>query len=210
MITCPREQPDQRAVTLIELVVVIAIIAILAALLLPVLAKAKGKAQRIYCVNNLRQIGLCFRTFAGEHNNRYPMQVPRRDGGSLEYAATGEVWRHYRAMSNLIDNPRILICPADRLKYPTNWAGFSNTNLSYFVGLDAIHGRSVHMLAGDRNITNYAPSVYGASVLVSNSLIGWTRDLHLDSGNVLFADGHVDSLDEKELRDALRRHHASR
>src|SRR3974390_2251429 len=75
----------RRAFTLIELLVVIAIIAVLAALLLPVLAATKEKAQRVSCLNNQKQLDLAWQMYSDDKRGVLPLNDWEfRSGGFTE------------------------------------------------------------------------------------------------------------------------------
>jgi len=189
------------AFTLIELLTVIAIIAILAALLMPALSAAMFRAKRIWCENNLRQVGIGFHLFMHDHASKFPMDVPMSDGGAKEFVQNGYLvsgpfyfsYRQFQVLSNELVMPKILLCKAEDKRFPADdFSTLTNGNLSYFVGVTADYSKPDTLLAGDRNLAcNPSPSPTIMRI-TSGANYWWTTELHTLKGNMLFSDSHVE------------------
>jgi prepilin-type N-terminal cleavage/methylation domain-containing protein len=196
-----------RALTLVEVLVVIAILAVLAAVFLSATDDNDKKALRINCVSNLKQIGVAYRIWAGDHNGKYPMQTSVTNGGAMELISTGDVFANFQVMSNELSTPEILVCPADANRVAaTNFTtDFNNSKISYFVGLDAVDTSPQTFLSGDDNFAvDGVPVKSGLLELSTNVSISWTAARHKYAGNILLGDGSVQQVDTKGLQNALQ------
>ncbi len=189
------------ALTLTEVLLVIAALALLAAILLPAWATAKRKSSKIGCVSNLQQIGMSYRMWTDDNFGKYPMQVSVTNDGAMESIATGNVAACFSVLSNTLDNPAILNCPLDTKHFPaTNFATIENSNISYFISLDAIDTQPQTLLSGDDNlVVNGIRVQSGILNLHANDVLAWTKERHQGAGNLLLGDGSVQQATGADL-----------
>lgn len=107
---------------------------VLAGLALPLLAKTKAGAQSVACVNNMKQIGLAFRIWASDHQDRFPFERLENDPQDAQAAtaAQPEPVAIFQALSTYLGSPKILVCPGDSFKRPApSFQTLSTANISY-------------------------------------------------------------------------------
>lgn len=190
--------------TLVEILVIIAVSFLLAFVLLPTLARSKHHRgySRIKCVNNLKQIGLAFRIYAGDNRDRYPINISTNDEPVVNEATPA--YQYLQLVQNELGTPKILVCLSDtKRKAADNFTNFSNNNVSYFIGLDANETLPQSLVSGDRNITNGLPARNGILDLTTNRMTGFTDEIHKHQGNIALGDGSVQQVSSERLRSEI-------
>ena len=168
----PKHCNTRGGFTVLELVVVVVVLAVMTGWLIPSLAAARKRALGIRCVSHMKQIGTAARLWSGDHNERYPYQVPVSEGGLARtngtQLAAADAFRFFQVMSNELNVSLILRCPLDAIRangrksdgsFQSEWSDASFTNnlvVSYFVGCNAAEDQPQMLLSGDRNI--YGPT----------------------------------------------------
>jgi prepilin-type N-terminal cleavage/methylation domain-containing protein/prepilin-type processing-associated H-X9-DG protein len=205
----------ERGFTLIELLVVIAIIAILAALLLPALSKARTKAQTTQCINNLRQLQMCWHLYAVDSGGKLALnkaETSTETTGSESWIAGGA--KSDLTATNIMRSAffpynksiGIYHCPSDLSKVdgkPT-LVRFRSYAMSYpWMNGDPgvieinrketdIRNTSQASVLWDENedsIDNGGIGFYPAGMW---AWWNWPTSRHNNGGTVTFADGHAE------------------
>ena len=97
----------------------------------------KPVAMEVTCINNLKQIGLGFLTWSGDHGDKNPFDVSTNAGGVMELVTPKDGMRQngyliFQCVSNELTVPLIVVCPQDKTKQPAkDWASLSASNVSY-------------------------------------------------------------------------------
>ena len=138
--------------------------------------------------------------WANDNGEKFPWQVSTSTNGTLELVNGPSVSPHFLSMSNELNSPKVLACGNDvKRTKAVFFSEFNDNHLSYFVGLDADETRPQSILAGDRNLTGGVRITNTVFLFTSNSLVGFTKDLHDTSGNIALGDGSVQQLVPRAL-----------
>jgi hypothetical protein len=193
-----------RAFTKVELIALVCMTAVLAMMFMPKAPRGKAGSSRIKCVNNLKNVGLAFRIFATDNDDKFPWETNSPAFSLMSDKA--QLLGYYRRLSNELSTPKLLICPADKEREEaTNFATLRRQNVSYFLAPNAREVFPQSFLAGDRNLTTNGVRIGPGRVeLKDPAQVGWDESIHKLQGNAVMGDGSVQQLSSARLKEQLR------
>lgn len=201
-----RVNVHRQGIAFVEIVCAIAMTMLLAVVMVAQI-QDRADRSRSQCLVHLRETGLAFRAFANDNQDRFPAQTAAVQGGALEAAAAGNLPRVYQALGDNSFELRHLVCPDDDRVPPSSLAGLQSSNVSYFVGLDAIDDRPDSVLLGDRHVVRGRSNQMARGLTALNDERGvlvWAPLMHRGNGNVAFADGSAATVGGDQLHARLR------
>jgi hypothetical protein len=189
-------------------------------MLLPARIGSRAKPGRIKCAHNLKEIGLAFRVFANDNDDRFPFEMPDLVNREIDRRA----WTQFLVMSNELGSAKALWCPGDLVgrSAATNFGAgptaspgtlvrMQDSAVSYFVGTGARTSLHDAILSGDCNLSAsigaplYSSRGVNPFVIVStNAMWSTNRSHHDTAGNYALADGSVQQTTTSGLQSQLR------
>jgi hypothetical protein len=197
----PRSRNEEHAFTRKELLWVLVSLSLLGVLAFAGIQRVKQHTRQFGCFGRLRSLSMSFKMFAGDNAGIFPFGTTN----SVAYQDSSNAWKHFQALSNEIGSAKILLCPEDVSRRETmaytfdaatnGLAQLQNLAASYFVNVDASETNAGMVLMGDRNILLSGKALTNTAVTVpASAQIQWTDALHRKKGNVVLADGSMQTL----------------